>query len=282
MRRRLPLIGAEQQAVALLAQIVRDVGVAQQRQLLLARAQLRDHLGHQVLVRHRDDRHVLPDHRHDLARAIAGGIDHDLAAHVALVGLHQPFLAGALQRGDAREALDAAAEVLRALGIGLHQLAGVDVAVIRIVQRAHHVVQLDERILVLDLVGRDHLELDALRARHRRDVAVLVHALLVVGEADRAGDVIVDRIADLVAQLRIELGGMALRLDDVPRGGEVRDIAGRVPGRAGGQLVHLQQQAVGPAHLGQMIERAAPDSPAPDDDHARVIGHECLPVFLFS
>jgi hypothetical protein len=31
-----------------------------------------------------------------------------------------------------------------------------------------------------------------------------------------------------------------------------------------------------------MIERAAPDSPAPDDDHARVIGHECLPVFRFS
>jgi hypothetical protein len=31
-----------------------------------------------------------------------------------------------------------------------------------------------------------------------------------------------------------------------------------------------------------MIERAAPDRPTADDDHARVIGHECLPVILFS
>ena len=188
----------------------------------------------------------------------------------------------ALQGGDAREALDAVAQVLGALGIGLHQLAGIDVAVERVVEPADDAVHLHERILVLDLVRADHLEGDALRARHRGDVAVLVHARLVVGEADRAGDVIVDRIADLVAQRRIELGRVALQLDDVPRGGEVGDIARRVPGRAGAELVHLQQQAVGPAHLGQMIQRAAPDSPAPDDDHARVIGHECLPVLLLA
>ena len=75
------------------------------------------------------------DQRHDLAGAIAGGVDHDLAADVALVGRHQPFAAvRAGEAGDPGEALDPRAEVARALGIGLRELARVDIAVERIPQ----------------------------------------------------------------------------------------------------------------------------------------------------
>ena len=130
--------------------------------------------------------------------------------------------------------------------------------------------------LRLDLVGRDHREVDALRARHRGDMGVFVHPVAGMGEADRAGDVIVDGIADLRAELGVEPGRMALELDDVPAGREIRAIAGGVPGRARSQFVALDQQRVGPAALGQMIERAGADRAAADDDDAGMGLHRSL------
>ena len=145
----LPFVGAEDEALALLAQIVGDVGVAQQRQPVLAALdQGRDVLGDQVLVLHRDDRQVPADQRHDLARPVAGGVDHDLGAdRLALVGADQP-LAGAAagEAGDAGEALDPAAGLAGEARIGLGQLRRVDVAVERVPERALEVVRLQERV----------------------------------------------------------------------------------------------------------------------------------------
>jgi hypothetical protein len=233
MRRRLPLIGSEQQSRPLLSQIPADIGIAQQRQLLLARFQFADRLRHQILMRHGDDRHVLPDHGHDLAGPIAGGVDHDLAGDVALVGDHAPFARGrALQPGHLGEALDAAAEITRALGEGLGQLARIDVAVERIPQRADEIMRLQKRILRLRLRRRQQRELQPLRMRHGRNMLVFVQARIVVRQPDRAGDVVVDGIVDELAEFGVEPGRMALELDHVPTGREVRRIARRVPGRA--------------------------------------------------
>src|SRR3712207_9103020 len=49
-----------------------------------------------------------------------------------------------------------------------------------------------------------------------------------------------------------------------------------VPGRARGQLVALDQQALGPAALGEVVEAAAADRSATDHDDAGVLGH-CRP-----
>ena len=126
------------------------------------------------------------------------------------------------------------------------------------------VVQLHERILALDLVGRDHLELDALRARHRRDVAVFVHPLLVVGEADRAGDVIVDRIADLVARAArrawSEWRCSLMMFHEVEKFGTLPAACQVEPEVS--SFISSSRQSVQPI-LRQMVERAAPDSPAP-------------------
>ena len=57
-----------------------------------------------------------------------------------------------------------------------------------------------------------------------------------------------------------------------------------MPGRAGGQLVLFQKHAVGPAGLGQMVERGDADRAAADDDHARrrrKLRHSVLPQFTF-
>ena len=71
-RRRLPFVRPEDVAVAFLAEVVRDVGVAQQRQRCRAFCQFRDLLCHEVLVREADDRQVAPDQRHHFAGAVAG------------------------------------------------------------------------------------------------------------------------------------------------------------------------------------------------------------------
>jgi hypothetical protein len=155
-------------------------------------------------MRHRDDRHVLSDHGHDLAGPIAGGIHDDLAGDVALVGFHAPFARGrALQPDHLGEALYATAEVAGALGEGLGQLARVDIAVERIPERADQLMRLQERILRLRLRRRQQRELQALRARHGRHMLVFVHARLVVGEPQRPRDMVVDGIADLFAQLGV-------------------------------------------------------------------------------
>jgi hypothetical protein len=66
-------------------------------------------------------------------------------------------------------------------------------------------VQLDEGIALLDLGRAHHGEIDALIARHADHVMELLHAVLGVREPDRAGDVIVHGVADLVAEAGIEL-----------------------------------------------------------------------------
>ncbi len=215
--RRLPLIGPEQQAAALLPQIVAGIGIAKQRQLLLAALEFRDRFGHEILMGHGDDRHVLTDHGHDLTGAITGGVDHIFAGDIALVGLHQPFARlGAFQPGDAGEAGDLRAHVAGALGIGLGELAGIDVAVERIPQAALEIMQLDEGIALLDIGRRQQLELQPLGAGHAAHMGILLHARLGVREADRSRDVIVHGIVDLFAQLRVKLGAVALELQHVP------------------------------------------------------------------
>src|ERR1700685_2903320 len=95
---------------------------------------------------------------------------------------------------------------------------------------------------------------------------VFVHAVAAVGEADRAGDVIIDGITDGGAELGVEPGRAALEFDDVPARREMRAVAGGMPGRAGSEFVAFDQESVAPAPFGQMIERARADGAAADDD----------------
>ena len=101
-----------------------------------------------------DDGQILPDHGHDLAGAISGGIDHDLRLDLAFVGGDAPVAIGLLRESrHPGEALDAAAEILGALGIGLGQLAGIDIAVIGIPERALEIMQLEEGMARLASAG---------------------------------------------------------------------------------------------------------------------------------
>ena len=272
MRAAIALVGAEVHAVLFLPQVVGGVDVAQQRQLpaMLFRPcrKLGDLLEQYVLMAHHHHRHVAAEHRADLASAIAGGVDHIFAADFALRRRHDPFAALAADGGDRAEPHDRRAEVAGALGKRLRQLRRIDIAVVRIVERTFEVVCLDERVARPDLVGADHVDVHALIAAHSLDALELAHALLRVGKAERAGDVVIHGIVDGFRQPAIELGRVALHVHQRPGRREGRHVAGCVPGRAGGQLVLFEQHAVGPAGLRQMIERGDADRAAADDDHA--------------
>ena len=274
------LVGPEQQPVALLAQVVGIVRVAQQREFRPRAGQLRQPLGHQVLVLQRDDGQALANQRRHLAGTVARGVDDDLGLDLALRRAEAPAVAVARHGGDRAAAQDRGAQRPRAAGEGLGRLRGVDVAVARIPQAAQQAGGLQRRIAPLQLVGRQHLELEVQRVGDGGDVAVLVEPRRPLRQADRAGDVVVDGAAGQRAQLAVEPRRVALQVEQRPGGGEVRAVAGGVPGRAGGQLVALQQQQVGPALTGEMPQGRAADDAA-TDDHRAGVTHTANPLADF-
>jgi hypothetical protein len=98
------------------------------------------------------------------------------------------------------------AEIARALRKRLGQLRRVDIAVVRVPKRASKVIQSDERMPDTDLFGREHFVFHLVRSRHGADVFELVHSLPRVRQPDRSNDVVVDRIAHLVAEPAVECG----------------------------------------------------------------------------
>ena len=93
----LALVAAHHQAVAVLAVVDEQVGVAQGGEaaalaaVAVAARASRDRLerlGHQVLVGEGDQRHADAGHAADLGRVHAAGVDHDLGLDLAAVGAH--------------------------------------------------------------------------------------------------------------------------------------------------------------------------------------------------
>jgi hypothetical protein len=93
-----------------------------------------------------------------------------------------------------------------------------------------------------------------------------IHPLRRAGQHQPAGQVHAAGLAGNRFDLLIELDRVALQLGDIGVAIERVEPAGGMPGRAGGQLLPLDQHDIAPAGLGQMIEDAAPDDAAPDDD----------------
>ncbi len=107
-----------------------------------------------------------------------GAGDDVLAGDVALVGLHHPAAARRpLDRGDDRVAVDLAAHRARALGERLGEVGRLDIAVVRMLDRADDAVGLAERPGFLHLRGGEELHLDADRLGDALVEEELVHAV---------------------------------------------------------------------------------------------------------
>jgi hypothetical protein len=143
-------------------------------------------LGDDVLMLDRNGRHVESDHAPCLAREIAARGDHVLAYDLALVGDDLPFAAGqALDRRNRRVAVDLRTPLARTAGQRLREVGGLDIAILRMLNRAEQTVDVAKRPHLLDFGGRQKLDLDpANRGRNSRIIFVLVEPVLRAREAD--------------------------------------------------------------------------------------------------
>ena len=230
-------------------------------------------------MRHHHHRQVAVEHPGNLAGVVTGGVHDDFAADLTLGGGDDPFVILTPNGGDGAETLDFRPHLAGAGGERLGQLGGVDVAVVGVIEGAGQVVGFKKGVFCGDFRRREDFKVHALIAAHADDALKLLQTLAGVAEADRACDVIVHRVVDLGAQASVKPGRIALHVHQGPAGGEGGHVAGGVPGGAGGQLVLFQQQAVGPAGLGEVVQAGHADSAAADDDHAGLgweIGHGVL------
>ena len=278
--RRPDLVRPEQQPAGFLAHVIACVALAQHAHLGqprgLARHDFGVLLGHDILVLDRDHRHVEPDHLAGLAREAARRRHDMLAGDIALVGRHQPFAIGLL--GDRRHrhvAMDRRTILPRALGQRLRQIGGLDIAVGGVADRRDHAADVRERPDLLHLRGRQQVDIDADRPRDAHVIEIFVEPVLRAGKADVADVGETDVEPGLGLEARVQIHRILVHLADRIAQVEQRQQPRGMPCRSGGQFLALEEHAVAPAQLGEVIERAHTHHAATDHHHAcmRLQGH---------
>ena len=231
--------------------------------------------GDDVLMLHRNDGN--PD-AHRLSRA-AGEIArrrHDMfAGDVALVGDDLPLPAReSSDRGHGGMAIDFAATLTSAARQRLGEVCRLDVAILRMLDRADDPVDIAKRPDVLDLLRSEELHLDP--ADRRGDpgvIAVFVHPIAGASKTDVGNLAQPDVEASLLLERLVKGDGIFV---DLPHGVaeiEERQQAGRMPGRAGGELLALDEHAIRPAFLDEMIEGRNSDHAPANHDRPRMRPH---------
>ena len=114
----------------------------------------------------------------------------------------------------------------------------------------------------------EHLDFDAEGLGHRGAALNSSQRSSVSARADRADLAEAGGDAGLGLQPGVKLGRIFREPGQVLRGAQLADQPGRMPGRAGCELLALQQHDVGPAELGQVIGDGAAGHAAADDDDA--------------
>ncbi len=279
--RRALLVGAEDEAAALLAHVPARIGVTQHGMLGIARlapfGDRRDLVGDDVLVLDRDGRDVEPDHGGGAARVIAGRAHHRAAGDVALVGPDPPLAGGqALDRLHLGLAVDGGAVLARRIGQQHGDVGRVDIAVGRVEEGADQPFDIDQRKAVLDIPRAPPFIGHADRVGGGGIGLELVHPVLRARHAQIADAAEADVAAPFLGQPRIEIDRVFVHLAGGVGHVEERQQPRRMPGRARCQLVALEQHRVGPARRRQMVEYRATDGTAADHHHARLCLHHDL------
>ena len=267
---RVALVAAHDQPARLGAEVDEQRRVAHRRHVGRQAGRLRD----EVLVRHRDQRHVDARERPELLREHAARVDDHLCLDRPLVGDHADdatALDGDLRDAGVREDLGPAAP--RALGEREGELRGVDVAVRGEEGSAEHTLGGHRREQPLRLLRRDQLEREAERLRPAGLAGKLLEPFRGGREPERADLAPAGLEVDLGAERAVQLDRAHHHLRQRERAAQLSHEACRVEGRARGEVGAVDEDGVRPAELGQPVEdRAAPD-PASDHDDSRPVSH---------
>ena len=257
---------AHDQAAHLLLDVGVAVRVAQHGQVPVDPVDL---LGDHVEVLGRVQRHGHPAHRADLLGPLAGAVDHHLGLDVAGVGADAGCRAVLGHNGGHPGPLpDRDAAVARAAGQREGQVGRVGPAVAGQPDGPGQVVDAEHGVALAGLPRADQLALQLVGLGGGGRALQLGQAILGAGHGHAAAAAEPGGQAGLGLQPVVQLGGVLDQAGAVLRGAQLADQAGRVPGAAAGQLALLEQEHVGPAHVGQVVGDAGADHAATDDHHA--------------
>jgi len=266
------LVGAEQDALALLAGVDLAGEVDHVRQLattgLVVCDDFRHRLGHQVVVLHGQHRQLQPRHAADLASPQAARVHHVLGMDgVVAVGDDIPGAVGALlQIGDPGVGVHLGTAVASTDRIGVGDPVRVDAAFVLVVERADEELLLQQRVQLLGFLHGDDLHVHAQVATSRLGHAQPVEPLRRIRQLQPTGQVDAAVLAALGLDLLVQVHGVLLQASDVGVAVERVHATRRVPRAAGGELLALEQHHVGPAGLGEVVEHAGADDAATDHD----------------
>jgi hypothetical protein len=261
------LVEPHQDRVALLPEVGGDaVAVAHQRQFLPEARNGRDGFGDEVLMGCANDRELKAEPVSDLIGVGAGCNHHYLALHVALFRLNDPLAAlRAAHAGDEGVSGDLGAQLPGAFREGERRTGGIDVTVGRRVQGGSDPSRLIEWMQRRDLLRANDLHRVAEGPANAQDLAQIVVLVVGVGEPQAAAPVPRHRLSRLGLEPLVKLDAIAGDARQAGIAERMRDGAGRVPGRAGGEFRLLDQEAVGPALVSEVVEQRAADDTAADD-----------------
>ena len=217
---------------------------------------LRQLLGHEIVMQHVCLGHDEAAHRRDLV-AIATGCVHDVfAGDRSLLGHDLPFAVRLLvDFENPVAAADLGAQRASVVGERHGDARWVDVAFTFGPDTGYDVVEVVERVELLQLVRWEQLDRIADVLADAEMGLELVQLVVVVGHPDSARRMQRHLLAGLRGELVVELKGIVVE----GRRGVITDRSGdlarSMPGGARGQLGLLDEDAVGPAFLRQVIEQ---------------------------
>ena len=174
--------------------------------------------------------------------------------------------------GDAHALDELRAGHARALRERHGDVHRIGAAVVLDVEAGQDVVDPRQRKQRLHFRRRNLLHPHAAQAVEGGDTAIFFKPVGIGGDLDEADRVEAGGLAGLRFQPLVEIARVFAHLGrGLGRRAEGDDQPRRVPGRAGGQPVALQQHDVLPAHMRQVVGDRRPDDAAADDHDTRAI-----------
>ena len=225
-------------------------------------------------MRHRHDRDGDAREPPQLGGEHAAGVDDDLGLDVALVSRdteHAALLDR--DRRHARVRRDLRAVAARSFGEREGELRRVDVAVGGEIRRAEHTLGGHRREELLRLGRGDQLQREPEGLGPAGLACDFLEALLRGGQPQRP-DLAPSRLeAHLGSDRPVELDARHHHLRQRERAAQLADEAGRVEGRARGQIGALDEDDVVPAEPRQPVENRAAADAAADHHRSRPVPH---------
>ncbi len=192
---------------------------------------------------------VQPDHLPDLAAPLPGGVHHDLGLDRAFVGDH--IVDAAVLQVDLLHICvrkNACPTLLGAGSQGIGQAGRIDHTIVGGISCAGDPIRVHDREEVHGFLGRDQVHRHAEGLRHANQPLEVFHAFGGRSQPQAADLAPGGIVAGLVLQFPVQVGAVVHHPGQVGIRTHLPDQAGRVPGRAAGQLVAFQDDDIFPPH----------------------------------